>query len=1784
MDQALEHHKGDKGNMEDMEINQKQNQKKKAGYEYLLAYKLTVPIYDLTMEFVKKYIPYKSRTVDQMEQAARSGMQNIPEGYKQQSLAGYIKLSGVSRGSLEELLNDYLSYARQNKIEIWDKERAKREIREIGVIWEIIKNNPYLPSQPNFPSLPSDSTRAVNLLITLIQQANFLIDKLIQSLKEKHTKEGGFNENLLKKRLEQRGKAWQKGFIKLTKKTLTTYLIIFFALSGSGLLYLFGPWTKSTQAVWFNDDWAYRQEVPVTSTNGSAQSNVFISFSLDTATLITAGKLQSSCQDIRITDQGGKNLPYYIGRTNACNLSNTTVDFLLTSFPDLKSTYYVYYGNPAVSSKDVGAFSQSQASNYSVGSLGSEAKAPSPTLYWKFDDPAISSVIQDSTTNNLDGTLNNNPTWQTEDMCISGKCYYFSGTANMNVSKADDAKLDFAATDNFTVSTWVKRNGASSAINYIMSKADTTTGGYKLWMDADGDLCFGIDDDSSWGPDISTCSANANFDDDKWHFVSGVRSNTDDKVYVYVDGIQKDSQTDPTTATLANTNIFYVGVDRDGTSNEWLGFIDEVKVYPYARSATQVLADFNARGNNEGASTVIASDPRSNLSNGLVGYWKMDESSWTSDCTTEEVTDASGNSNNGESCPNADANDPLTGKFGNAGDFDGTNDYVNIDDNDGLTPSRVTVAAWLYRGRTVTAEMAINKGDGSTNANSSYELGFRSANNFPIFEVSTGSAWVTATGTTAISTSTWAHVVGTYDGKEVRIFVNGVLEESSSTTTSVVNDTNALRIGSTSGGFNFQGRVDEVRVYNRAISPAEVSQLYNFAPGPVGYWKMEEPSWNGTSGEVKDSSGNGINGTSTSATVTIGKYGKAGSFDGSSAFIAGSDSTFPSGSKPRTIEAWFYANSLPSNNVQATIFRYGTEGTDNGANGLQLVNDAGTQKIRYFGWNNDFDVTNTVSTKTWYHLAGVFNGSTTIQLYLNGVLVGQNTSFTAFNTVLNSFRIGSLVGSSFFNGKIDEVKIYNYVRTSAQIIEDMNAGHPAPGSPVGTPLGHWKFEQGADNTCSGGTNDACNSGSQGSALDGAQSGMAVPATSTSGWTNSGKFGKALIFDGTNDYVAMPSDVAALKITGDLTLSAWVNLADTSSTHDIICKYTGTAATSAYCLYIDTGIGGVYLNMSVVNSTGPSIITTTGTTKLSASTWYHVAGVFSSANSVKLYINGVQDASNTTSIPTTLQNPTTILDIGAENAGSNLFAGTIDEPKVYNQALTAEQVKLDMNRSSSQVLGALSDNSSYQVQAANQEYCVPGDSTSCAEPLLRYDFEEKANSGSAYDTSGNGYAGTITNTPTVVVGKIGGALKFNGNTTYVNVPTTATVKNQTAVTIEAWVKPNTIPGSGDREIYEEQNAGGSAPRIGLQIDGGLRCSAGNFSFVFDTANNGVDATLCSTTVAAGDSWYHIVGVYDSVNDSHKLYVNGKLEDTDTTAVGTIANTNPAFIAVATYDITSGSTFDGTIDGLKEFTYARTPAQIAWDYNRGAPVAHWKMDECQGTTINDSSGNSYPGTITLGSGGTTTVGTCSTSTSAWGGASGSNSGKRNYSLNFDGNDDYVDLGSFSVKGLSQYTISGWMNITALGNSSLYYEPVADVASFIRAQVWMDNLGTVCTANHFAFSFRTGTSGSSRRNVCATSTTAATGTWYHMAAVFDSDADVHYIYVNGVQEGSLSQAESAVANTSPNVNAKLGNSQSNQQPLNGQIDDARIYNYALTATQIKALYNDGGAARYGPVTGAP
>lgn len=167
------------------------------GYRYLITFQLSEVIYQLTLGFLGSFgRNLGRRQKEQMEQAARSGKQNIAEGYSQKtSLKGYIKLLGVAKGSLEELKLDYEDFLKRFNLQIWDKNHPKiREFRAFRV-------NPRIPKIPNLPNSPQESS---NLLITLISQNTYLLDKQIKALENKHMKEGGFTEKLYRQRINFR--------------------------------------------------------------------------------------------------------------------------------------------------------------------------------------------------------------------------------------------------------------------------------------------------------------------------------------------------------------------------------------------------------------------------------------------------------------------------------------------------------------------------------------------------------------------------------------------------------------------------------------------------------------------------------------------------------------------------------------------------------------------------------------------------------------------------------------------------------------------------------------------------------------------------------------------------------------------------------------------------------------------------------------------------------------------------------------------------------------------------------------------------------------------------------------------------------------------------------------------------------------------------------------------------------------------------------------------------------------------------------------------------------------------------------------------------------------------------------------------------------------------------------------------------------------------------------------------------------------------------------------------
>lgn len=175
------------------------------GYRNLRAYKLSEIIYDFTSIFVKKYVARSSRTTDQMEQAARSGKQNIAEGSvaSATSKETEIKLTNVAKASLEELLLDYEDYLRQHGLLQWNEGHPR-----------FLQMRQYLKS-PQFMADPMKFTQKLNaeefcnVCITLINQCTYLLRRLLEKQQQMFLETGGIREQMSKARIAYRSQAGQ---------------------------------------------------------------------------------------------------------------------------------------------------------------------------------------------------------------------------------------------------------------------------------------------------------------------------------------------------------------------------------------------------------------------------------------------------------------------------------------------------------------------------------------------------------------------------------------------------------------------------------------------------------------------------------------------------------------------------------------------------------------------------------------------------------------------------------------------------------------------------------------------------------------------------------------------------------------------------------------------------------------------------------------------------------------------------------------------------------------------------------------------------------------------------------------------------------------------------------------------------------------------------------------------------------------------------------------------------------------------------------------------------------------------------------------------------------------------------------------------------------------------------------------------------------------------------------------------------------------------------------------
>ncbi|MGO8927924.1 MAG: LamG-like jellyroll fold domain-containing protein [Limisphaerales bacterium] len=312
-----------------------------------------------------------------------------------------------------------------------------------------------------------------------------------------------------------------------------------------------------------------------------------------------------------------------------------------------------------------------------------------------------------------------------------------------------------------------------------------------------------------------------------------------------------------------------------------------------------------------------------------------------------------------------------------------------------------------------------------------------------------GNPDTTITSTAAVNDGQWHHVAATRSGTTgaMQLYVDGVLQATGTASTATRSTPVSLHIGNLQSGYNYlAGSIDEVRIYNYVVSPATVAQLAGNGSTLVANYGFE--------GNALDSSGFGNNGTTNNhVTYVAGKVGaQAAQFDGLSSYVQipvpvvnnfsiaywiNTTATAASGQ-------WWAGKGIVDGEVPGAVADFGTS----------LVGS----NVGFGIGNPDTTITSTaaVNDGQWHHVAATRNNTSgAMKLYVDGALQASATGPTGTRSAPPALRVGSIQAGytgGFFNGAVDDVRIYNYQLSTSQIAA-LYSPQPLPSPWTNTDIG-----------------------------------------------------------------------------------------------------------------------------------------------------------------------------------------------------------------------------------------------------------------------------------------------------------------------------------------------------------------------------------------------------------------------------------------------------------------------------------------------------------------------------------------------------------------------------------------------------------------------------------------------------------------------------------------------------------------------------------------------------------
>jgi hypothetical protein len=623
--------------------------------------------------------------------------------------------------------------------------------------------------------------------------------------------------------------------------------------------------------------------------------------------------------------------------------------------------------------------------------------------WWKMDGNA-----KDSTPYGDSGTVTG-ATLTTDRKGAANSAYGFSSTTD-NIAVPTNSALNSSV---FTFSAWVKPTSASNIGTIIGSNGN---GGPQFRIETDLSINLLKQNIAGVGSHSTTAlTLNA------WNHVAVTYDASGNYVY-YVNGLASGSGTNLLAFSFTN----YILGKKQSNLETLVGSLSDVRTYSRVLSANEIKALYNQYN----AKISAASGE-----NGLVGWWKMDGN----------AKDSTPYGDNGTLNGAPSLATDRKGTANSAYSFNGTSQSISVPTTN-LPASKITVSAWVNQSTKVNWYDIVPNNWGGAGLVKGWDL-YTDSSGTAIFGLwNNTETQFNAYCNSALTTNSWHLITGTFDGTTVRAYFDGVLcgitaTPTGSLTLSTTNQA-TFRIGEVGGGSSTHS-VDDVRIYNRALSGNEITNMYksynpqinlnssptntstvNINAGLVAYWPF-----NGNAKDVTPYSNNGVlSGTAALAADRKAIANKAMIFGSAVGAVTVPDASVLNFTNSFSISAWTQSNASDAV-YDGFIGKY-----NGGGSGWDLGIHGGKPRMTTRG-SSGIDtnaVGSSVYDTAWHHIVAVCTLSS-IKIYEDNVLI--NTTNGTWTPVTNnaSLTIGNRAGSNQYTGTIDDVRLYNRALSAIEV-------------------------------------------------------------------------------------------------------------------------------------------------------------------------------------------------------------------------------------------------------------------------------------------------------------------------------------------------------------------------------------------------------------------------------------------------------------------------------------------------------------------------------------------------------------------------------------------------------------------------------------------------------------------------------------------------------------------------------------------------------------------------------